>query len=96
MPSTGDFWECSQHSSTGPAAQKGQERTSPWDHQEWLHLQLGLPVVGWEYPHQLSRLLHLCLACSRACDKESLWRSLQRHREELVPRLAADLLSVHA
>lgn len=43
----------------------------------------------------LCRLLHLCLACSGVWDKEGLWSSLQRHREELVPGLAADLLGMH-
>ena len=97
LPSTGDFWERPQCSRTRPATQRGQKRTSSSEHQEQLlPLRPGPPVEGWRHPQPSGDewVLPSLFGCGGAQDNEDLWGSLQRHREEFVPRLAADLLGV--
>lgn len=76
--------------------QKSQKRTSSRGGPEAAAHLAGPPSGGTgSVPISLSGFLHLCLAAEGgAQDNEGLWCSLQRHREEFVPRLAADLLGV--
>ena len=67
----------------------------PKEHPEQLSLlQPGPPVEGWQHPQRSEWVLPSLSGCRGAQDNEGLWCSLQRHREEFVPRLAANLLGV--
>lgn len=95
LPSTGDFWERPQCSGARPATQRGQKRTSSGEHPKQLRLLWpGPPVEGWQQPQRSEWVLPTLSGCRGAQDNEGLWCSLQRHGEEFVPRLAADLLGV--
>lgn len=67
---------------------------APGRHLEQLRLlRPGPPVEGWPHPQRSEWVLPSLFGCRGAQD-EDLWCSLQRHREEFVPRLAADLLGI--
>lgn len=72
----------------GPGENQPPGTRAPRDRGQAPQWEAGSIPMDW------SRLFHLHPACRGAWD-EGLWCSLQRHREELVPRLAADLLGVH-